>query len=75
MNLLDLKNKTLGIISSYKDNCGNASYTRQLIEDFKTKFKKVECIELDQRLVHSDFHNLVKANVLKKIQLYDFINV
>ena len=75
MNLLDLKNKTLGIISSYKDNCGNASYTRQLIEDFKTKFKKVECIELDQRLVHSDFHNLVKANVLKKIHLYDFINV
>ena len=66
-----LKDKTLGIISSYQDNCGNATYTKQIIHDLKNYFKKTDCIELDQRMVHSSFHNEMKIHgKVKKSHVY-----
>ena len=75
MNSSDLKNKTLGIVSSYGDNCGNATYTKQLMSDLKGYFKKVECIELDQRLINSEFYGAIRDRVLKQVKSYDFINI
>ena len=70
-----LKDKTLGIISSYQDNCGNATYTKQIIHDLKNYFKKTDCIELDQRMVHSSFHNEMKIKVINQAKKYDYINI
>lgn len=70
-----LKDKTLGIISSYQDNCGNATYTKQIIDDLKNYFKIVECIELDQRMVHSNFYDKIKSEVINQVKKYDYINI
>lgn len=69
----DLKEKTLGILSSWAENCGNASYTGQLIQELSQHFKKAECIPLNQALIHSG--NSVEEEVLQKVKQYDFINI
>lgn len=75
MEIKDLKNKTLGIVSSYSDLCGNATYTKQLMEDLAKFFKKVECVELDQRLIHSELNYEAQKEVTEKVKQYDFINI
>lgn len=70
-----LKDKTLGIISSYQDNCGNATYTKQISHDLKNYFKKVDCIELNQRMIHSNFYDKVKSEVIDQVNKYDYINI
>ena len=70
---VNLKEKTLGILSSWTENCGNASYTQQLIEELAPHFKKVECIHLDQDLIHSG--TSVDASIIEQVKKYDFINL
>lgn len=70
---LDLKNKTLGIISSYSDNCGNASYTKQLMHELKPYFKDVKCIELDQNL--KNIRGLKVKDIILECNKYDYINI
>ncbi len=70
---VNLKEKTLGILSSWTENCGNASYTQQLIEELAPHFKKVECIHLDQDLIHSGAS--VDASIIEQVKKYDFINL
>lgn len=70
---VNLKEKTLGILSSWTENCGNASYTQQLIEELSPHFKKVGCIHLDQDLIHSGAS--VDADIIAQVKKYDFINL
>ena len=70
---LSLKNKTIGILSSWTENCGNASYTKQLIEELSKHYKKADCIHLNQKLIHSGVS--VEDEVLSEVKKYDFINI
>ncbi|MCE3255446.1 MAG: wbeA [Rickettsiaceae bacterium] len=67
------KNKTLGILSSWTENCGNASYTKQLIMELSQHFKKVECIHLNQKLIHSGVK--VDDDIINQVKKYDLINI
>lgn len=75
MELSDLKNKTLGIVSSFEGNCGNATYTKQLMPDLENYFTKVECIKLDQDLIHSEYNKMFQNLIIKEVTKYDYINI
>jgi glycosyltransferase involved in cell wall biosynthesis len=76
-NYLDiLKTKTFAIVSSYSDNCGNASYTKQLIECLKPYFKQVDCIDVKQSLIHyRNTSKQTKKNILNAVKKYDVVNI
>ena len=70
------KDKTLAFISSYDEICGNATYTKQLMEQVRPYFKKVDIIKLDQFLIHSaKLCGMVEKDVLAKINNYDYLNI
>lgn len=78
INNTDAKNKTVAFISSYDEVCGNATYTKQIMEQIKPYFKSVNVIKLNQFLIHANhgrFSGIVLQEVLNQINNYDYINI
>jgi glycosyltransferase involved in cell wall biosynthesis len=70
----------LAIVSTYNENCGNASYTHVLKTGFE-KYIDVDIIPLDLFLTQSKSSRLVRAadrhikQICKKLKDYDFVNI
>ena len=72
--------KSLAIISSYNEACGNASYTHVLAEEF-AKHVDVDIIPLDLFLLQSRFPRVMRAaekhieEICAKVRHYDYVNI
>lgn len=70
----------LAIISTYNENCGNASYTHALKVAFE-KYVDVDVLPLDLFLLQASSKILVEAGdrhikeMCEKIKEYDFVNI
>lgn len=70
----------LAIVSTYNENCGNASYTHVLMKAF-SKYVDVDVIPIDLFLLQSKSPVLVKAgdrhikDICEKLKGYDFVNI
>jgi glycosyltransferase involved in cell wall biosynthesis len=70
----------LAIISTYNENCGNASYTHALKCAF-SKYIDVDVIALDLFLLQGTSPALIKAGdwhikeICEKIKTYDYVNI
>jgi glycosyltransferase involved in cell wall biosynthesis len=70
----------LAIVSTYNENCGNASYTHALKCAF-SKYIEVDVIALDLFLLQGTSPALVKAGdwhikeICEKLKTYDFVNI
>jgi len=72
--------KKLAIISTYNENCGNASYTHVLRKEFE-KYVHVDVIPLDLFLLQSTIDSLIDAGdrhikqICALLSEYDYVNV
>ena len=72
--------KTLAIVSSYNESCGNASYTEVLRKEF-SKYFKVDILPLQLDLLLSNNPKIVKMGNLhidemaQKLKKYDYVNI
>jgi hypothetical protein len=74
--------KTLAIVSSFNESCGNASFTKALRDSIQkyTDFK-VEVIELDLKLLQSTAYEIRKqanlhiAEICTKLKMADAVNI
>lgn len=72
--------KKLAIISSYNENCGNASYTHNLKQEFQ-KYVEVDVIPLDLFLLQKATPLFKQAGdqhiqeIAQKLKKYDFVNI
>lgn len=70
----------LAIVSTYNENCGNASYTHVLRKAF-SKYIEVDVIPIDLFLLQSKSDVLVAAGdrhikeICEKLKGYDFVNI
>jgi len=70
----------MAIISTYNENCGNASYTGALKRAFE-RYADVDVFALDLFLLQSKAFNLVKAgdrhikDICQKLRGYDYVNI
>lgn len=67
----------LGIISSYNEACGNASYTKALVSAFSDHFD-VSVISLNVDLLRkkdSKSANAYIKNICKELKNYDYVNI
>ncbi|MDR2540191.1 MAG: hypothetical protein LBC45_06425 [Chlamydiales bacterium] len=67
----------LGIISSYNEICGNASYTKALVSAFSDHFD-VSVISLNVELLRkkdSKSANAYIKNICKELKNYDYVNI
>lgn len=67
----------LGIISSYNEACGNASYTKALVAAFSNHFD-VSVISLNTDLLRkkdSKSANVYIKNICKDLKNYDYVNI
>lgn len=73
--------KTIGIVSSYSDICGIATYTKSLEKDFHDDGYHIEILELKQDFFHSDLPVMKKIadkeleKICSKIKCCDAINI
>lgn len=76
----DDRMKKLAIISTYNENCGNASYTHVLMKAF-SKYVEVDIIPLDLFLLQNQSKSLVSAGdrhikqIAAKLADYDYVNI
>lgn len=72
--------KKMAIISTYNENCGNASYTHVLRNAF-SKYVNVDVISLDLFLLQSTVDSLISAGdrhikkICDQIKKYDYVNI
>lgn len=72
--------KKLAIVSTYNENCGNASYTHVLKMNF-SKYVDVDVIGLDLFVLQSNTATVRKAgdrhirNIAEKLREYDYVNI
>jgi glycosyltransferase involved in cell wall biosynthesis len=70
----------LAIISTYNENCGNASYTHVLKTAF-SKYVDVDVIPIDLFLLQGKGDSLIRAgdrhikDICRKLAEYDFVNI
>ena len=78
--LLDVAMKKLAIVSTYNENCGNASYTHVLMKAF-SKYVNVDIIPLDLFLLQNQSPSLIKAGdrhikkIASRLKDYDYVNI
>lgn len=79
-NSPDNSRKKLAIVSTYNENCGNASYTHVLKTHF-SKYVDVEVIGLDLFVLQSNTSAVRKAGdrhilqIAQKLRDYDYVNI
>lgn len=72
--------KKMAIISTYNENCGNASYTHVLKKAF-SKYVDVDVIPLDLFCLQAKSSNLIYAgdkhikNICSQVRNYDYVNI
>lgn len=72
--------KRLAIVSSYNENCGNASYTEALRKEFQ-KWCDVDIIPLELDILSSNRSNIVKMadkhidDIANRLKTYDYVNI
>lgn len=72
--------KSLAIVSSYNERCGNASYTHALKKEF-SKHLHVDVIPLKTKLLRYKYPRLMRvanehiAEIATKLRKYDFVNI
>lgn len=75
-----MSRKKLAIISSYNEDCGNASYTEALRREFD-KYYDVDIFPLQLDLLQSNHNRLVELgnrhiqDICRKLKAYDFVNI
>jgi len=73
--------KKIAIVSSFSDSCGNAYFTKVLIDSMRKNGADVECVELDLKLTQSvDGYFRKKADrhideICKTLEGYDGVNI
>ena len=71
----------MAIVSSYSDSCGNAYFTKFLIESIAKKGIDVVCEEVDLKLTQSIYGKVRKIadkhiiEIARKLREYDFVNI
>jgi len=72
--------KSLAIVSSYNELCGNASYTHVLKKEFE-RYYKVEVIPLDTQLLRFTNKTFVQLGdehikqIAEKLRKFDYVNI
>lgn len=75
-----MSRKKLAIISSYKEDCGNASYTEALRREF-ARYYDVDIFPLQLDLLQSNRKRLIELgnrhiqDICRKLEAYDFVNI